>query len=84
MTSVAARDKNNPPHNQVKNTMKDDSGAFSINGTTGDIFLHSALDRETFSSDLGLNSRLGEEAASFTIDLGPGQGGAGAGHAHHP
>ena len=49
MTSVAARDKDNPPHNQVKYTMKDDSGAFSINGTTGDIFLHSALDRETFS-----------------------------------
>ena len=80
MTSVAARDKNNQPHNQVENN----SGAFSINTTTGDIFLHSALDRETFSSDLGLNSRLGEEAASFTIDLGPGQGGAGAGHAHHP
>ena len=49
VTSVAARDKDNPPHNQVKYTMKDDSGAFSINGTTGDIFLHSALDRETFS-----------------------------------
>ena len=84
MTSVAARDKNNPPHNH--NSMENNSGAFSINRTTGDIFLHSALDRETFSSDpdLGLNSRLGEEAASFTIDLGPGQGGAGAGHAHHP
>ena len=39
VTSVAARDKDNPLHNQVKNTMKDDSGAFSINGTTGDIFL---------------------------------------------
>ena len=49
VTSVTARDKDNPPHNQVKYTMKDDSGAFSINGTTGDIFLHSALDRETFS-----------------------------------
>ena len=46
-----------------------------INGTTGDIFLHSALDRETFSSDpdLGLNSRLGEEAASFTIDPASGE-----------
>ena len=58
MTSVAARDKNNPPHNH--NSMENNSGAFSINRTTGDIFLHSALDRETFSSDpdLGLNCGL--------------------------
>ena len=41
MTSVAARDKNNQPHNQVENN----SGAFSINTTTGDIFL-STGDRE--------------------------------------
>ena len=48
---------------------------FSINRTTGDIFLHSALDRETFSSDpdLSLNSRRGEEAASFTIDPASGE-----------
>ena len=53
MTSVAARDKNNPPHYQVEYSMEN-------NRTTGDIFLHSTLDRETFPSDfdLGLNSRL--------------------------
>ena len=50
VTSLTARDKDNPPHNQVEYTIKKTfSGAFSINGTTGDIFLHSALDRETFS-----------------------------------
>ena len=73
MTCVAARDKNNPPHNH--NSMENNSGAFSINRTTGDIFLHSALDRETFSSDpdIDLNSRHGEEAASFTIDPANGE-----------
>ena len=43
MTSVAARDKNNPPHNH--NSMENNSGVFSINTTTGDIFL-STGDRE--------------------------------------
>ena len=43
MTSVAARDMNNPPHNH--NSMENNSGVFSINRTTGDIFL-STGDRE--------------------------------------
>ena len=50
VTSLTARDKDNPPHNQVEYSIKKTfGGAFSVNSTTGDIFLHSALDRETFS-----------------------------------
>ena len=48
VTSLQARDKDNPPHNLVEYSIKRTfGGAFSVNGSTGDIYLHSALDRET-------------------------------------
>ena len=48
VTSVRARDQDSAPHNLVEYSVKRTfGGAFSINSTTGDIFLHSALDRET-------------------------------------
>ena len=47
VTTVTAKDKDNPPYNNIEYSMKKTfGGAFSINGSTGDIFLHSALDRE--------------------------------------
>ena len=47
VTTVTAKDKDNPPYNNIEYSMKKTfGGAFSINGSTGDIFLHNALDRE--------------------------------------
>lgn len=48
VTSLRARDADSPPHNVVEYSIKKPVGnTFSINKTTGDVFLHSALDRET-------------------------------------
>ena len=48
ITTLTARDKDNPPHNKIEYSMKRTfGGAFSVNGSTGDVYLHSALDRET-------------------------------------
>ena len=47
VTSLVARDADSPPHNVVEYSIKKPLGdTFSINKTTGDVFLHSALDRE--------------------------------------
>ena len=48
VTSVTATDKDSPPHNVIKYSMpRNYDGPFSVNSSTGSIFLHTALDRET-------------------------------------
>ena len=48
VATVTAVDKDSPPHNlKVYSIKKSFGGVFSVNSSTGDIFLHSALDRET-------------------------------------
>ena len=48
ITTLTAEDRDNPPHNNIEYSMKKTfGGAFSVNGSTGDVYLHSALDRET-------------------------------------
>lgn len=48
VTTVTAVDYDTPPNGQVRYFLKDgDQGLFQINGTTGEITVHKALDRET-------------------------------------
>uniref|UniRef100_T1JKF2 Cadherin domain-containing protein n=1 Tax=Strigamia maritima TaxID=126957 RepID=T1JKF2_STRMM len=51
LATVTAKDYDAPPNNQVRYFMKDgDNNIFTINGTTGAIFVTSALDREKKSN----------------------------------
>ena len=45
---MSARDRDDPPHNRIEYSLRDDlGGTFRINATTGEIFAERQLDRET-------------------------------------